>query len=126
MSSLQATRLSKVEQAKSGDGSACLSLVDWGAPRPFDRPVSLVILPVQFLVSTLIRLESPLHRYPTTLTQSSEMDASTAIKFSRKDGRSATDMRTVEIQIGPLPNADGSGAFSFGKILHVSTSWLPP
>lgn len=48
------------------------------------------------------------------------MDSSSTRKFSRKDGRSATDMRTVEIQIGPLPNADGSGAFSFGKLIIVA------
>lgn len=42
------------------------------------------------------------------------MDTGSKTQFSRKDGRGGTDMRTVEIQIGPLPNADGSGAFSFG------------
>jgi hypothetical protein len=31
-------------------------------------------------------------------------------------------MRTVEIQIGPLPNADGSGAFSFGQSIVVQYS----
>ncbi|KAI5452142.1 hypothetical protein NCC49_001080 [Naganishia albida] len=49
------------------------------------------------------------------------MDTGSKTLFSRKDGRGATDMRTVEIQIGPLPNADGSGAFSFGTEAAIAS-----
>ncbi|GHJ87385.1 hypothetical protein NliqN6_3787 [Naganishia liquefaciens] len=41
--------------------------------------------------------------------------------YTRKDGRSATGMRAIEIQIGPLPNADGSGAFSFGTEAAIAS-----
>ncbi|KAJ9094117.1 hypothetical protein QFC19_008069 [Naganishia cerealis] len=47
--------------------------------------------------------------------------ATPSTSVMRKDGRSATDMRPVEIQIGPLPNADGSGAFSFGTEAAIAS-----
>lgn len=47
--------------------------------------------------------------------------ASSSTFIKRKDGRSATDMRPVEIQIGSLPNADGSGAFSFGTEAAIAS-----
>ncbi|KAJ9122525.1 hypothetical protein QFC22_001954 [Naganishia vaughanmartiniae] len=47
--------------------------------------------------------------------------ASSSSSIKRKDGRSATDMRPVEIQIGSLPNADGSGAFSFGTEAAIAS-----
>jgi ribonuclease PH len=35
--------------------------------------------------------------------------------MKRDDGRSATDLRPLKLEIGPLARMDGSGKFGFGE-----------